>query len=49
MLGFSNFETVMKAIYEIEVMYIILKRQIEGVHGLSSDIQFLNKIMGIAS
>jgi IS6 family transposase len=48
-LGFDSFETAEKTICGIEIMNMIRKGQVEEVRCVPSEVQFLNKIMGLAA
>ena len=47
MLGFGSLESAEKTIAGIEVMHMIRKGQVEGVQCVLSEVEFINKIMGI--
>jgi transposase-like protein len=47
MLGFGSFETAEKTICGIEVMHMIKKGQVEKIQSVPSEVEFINKIMGI--
>jgi len=49
MLGFDSFETAEKTICGIEIMNMIRKGQVEDIQCALSEIQFINKIMGIVA
>ena len=49
MLGFDGFETAEKTICGIEAMHMIRKGQVEEVQSVLSEVEFINKIMGIAA
>jgi len=49
MLGFDSFETAEKTICGIEVMHMISKGQVEGIQCVRSEVEFINKIMGIVA
>ena len=49
MLGFASSETAEKTICGIEVMHMISKGQVEEIQCVRSEVEFLNKIMGIAA
>jgi len=49
MLGFDSFETAEKTICGIEIMHMIRKRQVEEIQSVFSEVEFINKIMGIAA
>jgi len=49
MLGFGSFETAEKTICGIEVFYMIRKGQVEEIQSVPSEVEFINKLMGIAS
>ncbi len=48
MLGFDSFDTAEKTICGIEAMHMIRKGQVEEIQCVLSEVEFLNKIMGIA-
>ncbi len=48
MLGFDSFETAEKTICGIETMHMIKKGQVEEIQCVLSEVEFFNKIMGIA-
>ncbi len=47
MLGFGSFESAEKTIAGIEIMHMIRKGQIEEIRCVLSEVEFINKIMGI--
>jgi len=47
MLGFDSFETAEKTSGEVEVTYMIKKGQVEEIQCVRSEVEFINKIMGI--
>ncbi|MBP2644419.1 MAG: family transposase [Firmicutes bacterium] len=47
MLGFDSFETAEKTICGIEAMHMIRKGQVEEIQCVLSEVEFINKIMGI--
>jgi transposase-like protein len=49
MLGFDSFKTAEKTICGIEAMHMIRKRQVEEIRGVLSEVEFINKIMGVAA
>jgi IS6 family transposase len=49
MLGFDSFETAEKTICGIETMHMIRKGQVEEIQCVLSEVEFINKIMGIAA
>ncbi|MBP2628247.1 MAG: family transposase [Firmicutes bacterium] len=49
MLGFDNFKTIVKTICGIESMHMIRKGQVEEIQCVRSEVEFINKIMGIAA
>ena len=49
MLGFDSFETAEKTICGIEIMYMIRKGQVEEIQCILSEVEFINKIMGVAA
>ena len=49
MLGFDSFETAKRTICGIEAMHMIRKGQVEEIQSALSEVQFINKIMGIAA
>jgi len=49
MLGYDSFETAEKTICGIEVMHMISKGQVEGIQCVRSEVEFINKIMGIVA
>ena len=49
MLGFDSFKTAKKTICGIETMHMIRKGQVEEIQSALSEVQFINKIMGIAA
>jgi IS6 family transposase len=49
MLGFDSFETAEKTICGIEIMHMIRKGQVEEIQCVLSEVEFINKIMGIAA
>lgn len=48
-LGFGNFETAEKTICGIETMHMIRKGQVEEIQRVLSEVEFINKIMGIVA
>ena len=48
MLGFGSFKTADKTICGIETMHMIRKGQIEEIQSVLCEVEFINKIMGIA-
>jgi len=49
MLGFGSFETAEKTICGIEAMHMIRKRQVEEIRCVLSEVEFINRIMGVAA
>ena len=49
MLRFDGFETAEKTICGIEAMHMIRKGQVEEVQSVLSEVEFINKIMGITA
>jgi hypothetical protein len=49
MLGFGSFETAEKTICGIETIHMIRKGQVEEIQSVLSEVEFINKIMGIAA
>jgi len=49
MLGFGSLETAEKTICGIETMHMIKKGQIEEIRSVLSEVEFINKIMGIVA
>jgi len=49
MLGFNSLETAEKTICGIETMHMIRKGQVEEIQSAPSEVEFINKIMGIAA
>jgi transposase, IS6 family len=49
MLGFDSFITAEKTICGIETMHMIRKGQVEEIQCVLSEVEFLNKIMGIVA
>lgn len=49
MLGFDSFETAEKTICRIEAMHMIRKEQVEEIHCVLSEVEFINKIMEISA
>jgi len=49
MLGFDSFQTAEKTICGIELMHMISKGQVEEIQCVRSEVEFINKIMGIAT
>ena len=49
MLRFDSFETAEKTICGIEFMHMIRMGQVEGIKCVLSEVEFINKIMGIVS
>ena len=49
MLGFDSFETAEKTICGIEAMHMIRKGQIEEIQCVLSEVEFINRIMGIVA
>jgi IS6 family transposase len=49
MLGFKSLETAEKTICGIEIMHMIIKGQVEAIQSVLSEVEFINKIMGIAA
>jgi transposase-like protein len=45
MLGFKSFKTAKETICGIEIMHMIRKGQVEEIHDVLSEVEFLNKIM----
>ncbi len=49
MLGFDSFETAEITICGIETMHMIKKGQVEEIQCVLSEVEFINKIMGISA
>jgi len=49
MLGFDSFETAEKTICGIELMHIISKEQAEKFECVLTEVEFINKIMGVVA
>jgi len=49
MLGFDSFGTAEKTICGIEIMHMLRKGQVEAIQSVLCEVQFINKIMGIAA
>jgi len=49
MLGFDSFETAEVTSCRIEIMHMIRKGQIEEIQCVLSEVEFLNKIMGVVA
>ncbi len=49
MLGFKSYETAKKTISGIELMHIIRKGQIDEIQCVLSEVQLINKIMGVVA
>ena len=49
MLGFGSFGSVVKTICGIEIMHMIRKGQVEEIQCALSEVEFINKIMGISA
>lgn len=49
MLGFKSFKTAKETICGIEIMHMIRKGQVEEIHDVLSEIEFLNRIMSEAA
>ena len=49
MLGFDSFETAEKTICEIELMHMISKGQVEEIECVLTEVEFINKIMGVVA
>jgi len=49
MLGLDSFETAEKTICGIEVMHMIRKGQVEEIQCVPSEVEFINKIIGIVA
>ena len=49
MLGFDSVETAEKTICGIEFMQMIRKGQVEGIQCVLSEVEFINRIMGIVA
>ncbi|WP_378954260.1 hypothetical protein [Pelosinus sp. sgz500959] len=49
MLGFDSFETAEKIICGIETMHMSRKGQVEEIQCVRSEVEFINKIMGIVA
>jgi len=49
MLGFDSFETAEKTICGIEIMNMIRKGQVGEIQCVRSEVEFINKIMGIVA
>ncbi|MBP2627476.1 MAG: integrase core domain protein [Firmicutes bacterium] len=49
MLGIYSLETAGRIICEIEIMHMIRNRQVEEIQCALSEVEFINKIMGIAA
>ena len=48
-LGFNSLETAEKTICGIEIMHMIRKGQVEEIQSALSEVEFINKIMGITA
>jgi len=49
MLGFDSFKTAEKTICGIEAMHMIRKGQVEEIQCVLSELEFLNRIMGVVA
>jgi transposase, IS6 family len=49
MLGLGSFETAEKTIAGIEIMHMIRKRQVEEIQSVLSEVEFINRIMGVVA
>ena len=49
MLGFNSLKAAEKTICGIAIMHVIRKGQVEEIQCVLAKIEFINKIMGIAS
>ncbi len=49
MLGFDSFLSAEKTICGIEIMNMIRKGQVEAIQFALSEVQFINRIMGIVA
>ena len=49
MLGFKSLKTTEKTICGIEIMHMIKKGQVEEIQSVLSEVDFINKVMGIAA
>ena len=49
MLGFKSVDTAEKTIFGIEIMHMIRKRQLEEIQSVFSEVEFINKVMGIVA
>jgi len=49
MLGFDSLGIAEKTICGIEIMYMIRKGQVEKIQCVRSEVEFINKIMGIVA
>ncbi|MBP2627067.1 MAG: transposase [Firmicutes bacterium] len=49
MLGFDSFETAEKTICGIELMHMVSKGQVEEIQCVLTEVEFINKIMGVVA
>lgn len=49
MLGFKSLATAEKTICGIEIMHIVKKGQVEKIQSVLSEVEFINRIMGMVA
>jgi len=49
MLGFDSFKTAEKTICGIELMHMVSKGQVEEIQCVLTEVEFINKIMGVVA